>query len=42
MKDLSEILNEYNAMVNAYPKLIYQGIILNGNFDVFPVPYSPM
>ena len=40
MKDLSEIISEYNNTV--YPSFTYQGIILNGSFDTFPVPYSPM
>ena len=39
-KSLQELVEEYNQTIP--PKFTYQGIILNGAFDVLPVPYSPM
>lgn len=39
-KTLQELVEEYNQTIP--PKFTYQGIIMNGAFDVLPVPYSPM
>lgn len=42
MKTLSELIAEHNAKLNELPKFVYEGVILNGSYDIFPSPYSPM
>lgn len=39
-KTLSDLLQEYNQKSSEYPKIVYQGKILMGNYDIFPTPYS--